>query len=439
MQHIPFKTQVYTYTDMSEEFRKWIALYFIEKGNWKVTDKAIEEFGTDVTPRQTMEFAEVCSDREREERTDYRVGLTEKEKKRITHMKIAGMVDEGKAEELYDNNYITNYADWKNKTNRIAVVRNLMRIIDKDPRDLTQNDFKKNKLEGLSVYYYKSSPYKAVKEAFPEKNIQPWEMKITPNKFFDEKKNRIAAVRWLVIEKLKKDPRDLTADDFYDNRLTGLFEFYDSSQYKAVIEAFPEMDIKPWEMARIPAKFYEEEGNRVAAVKRFVEKIKKDPRDLTADDFNSNKLGGLFVGYYDNSPYKAVKEAFPEKNIQPWEMKITPNKFFDVKENRIAAVKWLVKEKLKKNPRDLTKEDFCSNRLSGLLQNHYKGSPYEAVKEAGLVTEVDEKYMRQKGHCRHSEVLSSKEVLEAAKKIERNVAKKQEIMGKGRDPKKRLY
>jgi len=227
----------------------------------------------------------------------------------------------------------------------------------------------------------------------------------------------------MLVEKLKKDPRDLTVEDFNKNRLQGLIHHhYGGSPYAAVNEAYPELNIKPWEMAITPMKFFHDKENRIAAVKWLVEKLKKDPRDLTVEDFNKNRLRGV-LPYYGNSPYAAVNEAYPELNIKPWEMIQTPRGFYEKKENRIAAVKWLV-EKLNKDPRDLTVEDFNKNRLRGVLP-YYDDSPYEAVKEAGLVTEADEKQMRNRGYFGYRDIPSSKEVLEAAKKMERNARESQ--------------
>jgi len=411
------------YAKRSAKFKRWLALYFIEKGNWKLTDKAVEEFGQDATPRQTMEFAEVYSDRGREERTEYRVGLTAKEKKRMAYTKIENMLDDGKAEELYDDGYIIKArSNWRDKKNRIAAIKKLVEILGEDLRDISKEKLEENGLWGV-LYYYKNSPYKLLTELFPEENIKPWEMAMTPMGFYEDKNNRVAAIRWFV-EKLGKDPRDITADDFNKNKLGGLFvKYYHSSPYDAVKEAFPEMGIKPWEMIKTSMGFYNSKENRVAATKWLVEKLKKDPRDLTYDDFKNNGLIGLLHHHYDNSPYEAVKEAFPEMGIKPWEMKITPQGFYQKKENRTAAVKWLA-EKLKKDPRDITKEDFYSNRLGGLLVGYYSGSPYEAVKEAGLVSDAEERYMRSNLNLKYRSIPSSRESIEAARKIERKVEKK---------------
>jgi len=51
-------------------------------------------------------------------------------------------------------------------------------------------------------------------------------------------------------------------------------------------------------------------------------------------------------------------------------------------DSRIVAVKELVK-KTGKKPEEINTEDFIKNRLGGLLQGVYNGSPYAALKEAG--------------------------------------------------------
>ena len=130
--------------------------------------------------------------------------------------------------------------------------------------------------------------------------------------------------------------------------------------------------------------------------------LKKDPRDIRVEDFTSNHLGGLLRAYYNNSPYAAISDAYPELDIKQWEMSFTPLNFYKDPNNRIAAIKWLVEEKLKKDPRDITAEDFHSNRLGGLLNCYYKDSPYAAISEAypDLAIPSVEAYMRKPGRGR---------------------------------------
>ncbi|MCK4319655.1 hypothetical protein KAW38_03735 [Candidatus Micrarchaeota archaeon] len=267
----------------------------------------------------------------------------------------------------------TPHGFYDKKENRIKAIKWLIEKLNKNPRDITYHDFPDNRLGGLLIKHYNNSPHLAVKELYPE--IKEWEMSCTPHGFFDKKENRIKAVKWL-IKKLNKDPIEITSNDFRDNRLSGLLDYYDGP-YLAIKEIYPE--IKEWEMKTTPMSFYNKRENRIKAIKWLIEKLKKDPRDITANDFRDNRLGGLLVSHYKSSPYLAIKEVYPE--IKEWEMSCTPHGFYNKRENRIKAIKWLI-EKLNKNPRDITTNDFFDNRLSGLFVTYYKGSPYLAIKEA---------------------------------------------------------
>jgi hypothetical protein len=216
----------------------------------------------------------------------------------------------------------------------------------------------------------------------------------TPQKVYGSEKNRLAAITWLV-EKLGKEPRDITQEDFYSNRLCGLLtDHYDGSPYDALKAAG--YALVPWEMLRTPDQFYKPIENRIAAIKWLVCKVEKAPCDILLEDFRSNRLGGLLANYYGDIPYHALKEAgYP---LEPWEMLRTPQGFYDSKDIRTAAMAWLVR-KLGKEPRDIIQDDFYSNRLWGLL-NRYNGSPYDALLEAGLVTKKDEAYMRSSQHAK---------------------------------------
>ncbi|MFH1630844.1 MAG: hypothetical protein ABIA21_01305 [Candidatus Aenigmatarchaeota archaeon] len=67
----------------------------------------------------------------------------------------------------------------------------------------------------------------------------------------------------------------------------------------------------------------------------------------------------------------------------PWlYKKRISNGYWDNKNNRINATKWLLDHTGKK-PSDLIQKDFTKNRLSTILTIHYEGSPYKAIIEAG--------------------------------------------------------
>jgi hypothetical protein len=244
-------------------------------------------------------------------------------------------------------------------------------------------------LESGYAYSTEESLQHAKEGVFKTERAYPWEMSVTPNGFYKSKENRVAAVKWLVA-KLEKDPRDLTQEDFNSNRLCGLMDYYNGSPYAALTEAG--YQINTWEMIKTPMGFYESKENRAAATRWLVQKLQKDPRYFVLEDFNSNRLGGLLATYHKCSPHAALTEAGYQ--INPWEMLVTPHGFYDSKENRAAATRWLA-QKLQKAPRDITKGDFESDCLGGLLANYYRNCSYAALLEAELVTPADEAYMRR--------------------------------------------
>jgi len=365
-----------------------LARFFITHGSYKITMKAeaLPEVKDAFLKRGITvgyEQKDIISNRDKDEKyVESMASITPREKKRIIADIVADLIDNDKWQELFEAGAVKPRAPngyWSDKKNRVYWAKELVSFLGKDPKDMVQNDFSDNGLVSV-IDRYGGSPFKAVSEAYPEEKIKEWEMSVTPNNFLNKPENRIAAVRWLC-EKLGKDPRDLIVDDFDANRLGGLiYNQCEGSPFKAVSEAFPGLGIKAWEMSMTPMGFFEKKENRVAAVKWLAEKLNKDPRDLAIDDFRSNRLRGL-IDHYQDSPFEAVSEAFPGLGIKAWEMLTTPMGFFDKKENRIAAVKWLA-EKLNKEPRDLTKDVFLCNRLTGLLYYHYNNSPFAAVSEA---------------------------------------------------------
>lgn len=129
--------------------------------------------------------------------------------------------------------------------------------------------------------------------------------------------------------------------------------------------------------------------------------LAKDPREVTREDFNKNRLRGLLSGPF-TGVYAALKAA--RYDVQPWEVAKNPNTLFKDREMRVRASRWLadkVKRESGRKPREITCEDFEAHGLKSLLTHHYNDSPYEALLDAGLVTQADEAYMRSKNHGRN--------------------------------------
>ncbi len=343
--------------DRSLEFKRWLALFFIEQGRYKITEKGYGELAPQIV-RSDTHFGEHDSARERSLRLDLVRPLTRPEIREAVAAKIEEMIREGKAEELYNKGLIDRlfHLDWQNKEVRVVVIKKLLEFLGKDSRDVITHDFYNNRLSGLLVGHYNSSLYLALVEA----------------------------------------GYAYSEDETLQHAKTG--EFKTDRLY-------------PWEMKKAPARYYYTQI-RISATKWLLWKLKKDPKEMTYDDFHNNGLGGLLSVHYNNSPYLALVEAgyaysldeilehaktgeFKTDKIYPWEISNAPQ-LYHKSEIRVAATKWLV-WKLKEYPRKITKDNFERNGLSGLL-NHYKGSPYLALVEAGLVTSADEVYMRSSHH-----------------------------------------
>jgi hypothetical protein len=203
------------------------------------------------------------------------------------------------------------------------------------------------------------------------------------------------AVRFLVEQVLRKDPRQMAKEDFERNRLGGLLNTYYGNKPREALNAAG-YSILPWEMANGPWGFYEDPENRRAATRWLVEKCAKDPREIQWEDFYCSGLAGLMI-VCEHSPCIALREA--GYAVEPWEMGHAPRGFYAAAEIWARALKWLV-EKTGLEPRDLTRKDFAAHGLWGVL-NYTGGSPYACLREAGLVSADDESYMRRRRSAKH--------------------------------------
>ncbi len=346
--------------EKTAKFKQWLDLFFIGRGRYRITQKGYEQLAPR-TLKETIDFAEQDSSRERSGKTTMIRRLLPTEVRNAVAAKIKQMIANGKTGELYDSGYIVRHyhVGWKKREVRIEVVRNFIRIVDKDIREIETTDFYDNFLRGLLTDFYDCSCYKALVEA----NF---------------------------VYSIERTLKHLEAGKFRDNKLY------------------------PWELIRMPFYLWSIENIRIAAVKWLVWKVGKEIKELSKEDFENNGLNGLLAEHY-RQYYQALVEAgyvysetearnhakemqFETNKIYPWEMKQAPNGFYEKSENRIAATRWLV-WKLKKDPREITVDEFYNNGIRGIM-DYSEFSAYESLLEAGLVTEADERYMRSNQHTR---------------------------------------
>ena len=168
---------------------------------------------------------------------------------------------------------------------------------------------------------------------------------------------------------------------FIENDLFGLLKnYFDGSPYK-VLDYYFEGKIKPWHLKQGPKNYFKSKENRINAVKWLIEEeLKWSEEDVIKGWCNEllHKHGiDWALRYIDgNSHYYLLDEAYPGI-YKPWLVCSGVDGFWEEKENRVWAVKWLVEDVL-----GFTKEEcfyklkakhFIKNKLSGLYRYWYKG------------------------------------------------------------------
>lgn len=129
-------------SEKSKEFKRWMNLFFIKQGGYNITKKGYAMFGKDGDTELTIE-----------------------EKTARAKEKVAALITEGKAEELYDQGIVrrVGYVDWDNDQNRIPVVRRFVEMIG-NPSVISKLYFHEYGLSKL-LNHYRGSLRKALEEA----------------------------------------------------------------------------------------------------------------------------------------------------------------------------------------------------------------------------------------------------------------------------------
>jgi len=251
-------------------------------------------------------------------------------------------------------------------------------------QNLQKTHFTENKLGGMLMSAFKSSPHRAV-SFYSNGEIKPWELKMTPLNYFDEPKHQIEAIKWLFEKKLNvKKPIEfkgkLSSELFSEHGLGSLLHRC-NNYFDLVKLAYPDT-FNEWEvMELVPAGFWEDKTNRLRALRwLFYQKLEWNNEQImsltNAETFRENKLSGLFQLAYKGSPYEAVKELLNDK-VKPWQFSKVSNKYWKNEKNRLLALRWLVEEKCK--DKVITKEDFAEHGLLALLQVEYNNRVEDAL------------------------------------------------------------
>ncbi len=250
---------------------------------------------------------------------------------------------------------------------------------------VTTRDFQKNRGYSLINQYGGSSH--VITKLFPSHDWKPWMFRTAPSGFWLERENRVDYLRWLGEQLGFEKP-----EDWYAIQITDFNEHYGGSfllrgkMSSLVKELYPKFQWQDWKFCTTPIDFWQKRENRKRYVQWLGKKLGKrhpeDWLDVSYADFFENHGSGI-LKMFQNEPMAILQEHFPKSIWQPWDfLNRELNKFWHVKKNRIAYMKWLGKKLNFKTLDDwykVSKEDFKKNRGISLLNNCYRHTPWAAV------------------------------------------------------------
>ena len=196
--------------------------------------------------------------------------------------------------------------------------------------NISQNFFKDNKLIGMLVSLFRSSPFDAINHVYPDK-FHPWEFNSCPQGYWTKDTASIA-IKNLIEEKLKWSKEiieeNLTVEVFKKNGLYGAIKVFNFSPYDAMNYIYPNT-YKPWNFTQANKGYWSLE-NSIEAIKWLFEcklnwTIDEIKENLSRDIFIKHNLNGMLGACFENSPYKAYNTAYPGK-IRAEELKNAPKK-----------------------------------------------------------------------------------------------------------------
>lgn len=273
------------------------------------------------------------------------------------------------------------------------LVEEVLKFTKEDIKGINSKHFMDNKLGGMFTGLFKSSPVSAIYNAYGE--IYPiWQFNRTSNNYWSDntdtgRENAIKATKWLIEEVLKLDINEelrVTEEDFKEAGLYGMLNtVYNTSIRDCIFDAYGDICNK-WEFSRVSRGYWNSE-TAIKATVEFINNMCKDKdtkiKKLKTDDFKEAGLGGMLSSVYGYNVYRCINAAYPNR-FKEWEIGCS-NNYWDSKDNRIKAIKWLVEDKLN-GDRELvckiTRQKFKENNLGGMLVRAYSNSPFRAIDEA---------------------------------------------------------
>lgn len=191
----------------------------------------------------------------------------------------------------------------------------------------------------------------------------------------------------------------ISRDWIKEHKLYGaLLRQYKGNIIDLIESIYPER-YKPWQFASVGVKYWNVKENRIKAIQWLIDKLLIDkiiesiddlPNVVTTYTFADYGMSTLVGKYYNHSVYAAIEEVLPNKFNQ-WDYYYLPEKYWSNKNNRIAALKNLIEDKLGINVKDIPKvisyEFFRTHyrkdckRFCGIINTYYDIKVLDYIEE----------------------------------------------------------
>jgi len=207
----------------------------------------------------------------------------------------------------------------------------------------------------------------------------------------EAKEVAIQLLKYLIEEKLKMNREDikrkLSKKFITKYKLHTASKLFGRSAIKYLMSCYPQK-YEAWQFTndKVPQSYWVDEENRINAVKYLIEiELKWSIQELKEKlSWIVLKENGLMTLHsYYTGLFELVNGVYPNENISPWELENgeVPNGTWENKNNRINAVKWLVK-KLDYKCEKLDRITFGKYGLSKLLTEYFGDNIQKSIIEA---------------------------------------------------------
>jgi hypothetical protein len=200
----------------------------------------------------------------------------------------------------------------------------------------------------------------------------------------------IKLLKYLIDEILKFSKEDVKREvskTFITKyRLHTASKLFGRSAIHYIICTYPEVGYQPWQFMhdKVPQRYWTQEKNRISALKYVFEvemqwNVEDVKEKLSWSIIEENGLGTLH-SYYP-SLFKIFKAVY-KIDIGPWEIANSevPDGTWEIKSNRICAVKWLLLRTKVQNEQ-INRKAFAKYGLSMLLGKYYGDNVARAIRE----------------------------------------------------------